>query len=145
MPHTPAPPDSYSFADVRLGGAVVLLVTAAVLLAIGSFVFALDNFCEDACDKPAWSFWPALGAAGPWLFGALASATLGLRLRAGRGGWRRALVAAILDASAFVIGLVLITGTVGGNDPTRLTGVVLLFIGVWAAAALHAVRIGRPG
>ena len=57
MRHERAPSDPYSFADARLGGAVILLVTAAVLLAIGSLVFDPGDLDADhvgRAPQPAW-------------------------------------------------------------------------------------------
>lgn len=42
------------------------IMMAGGLIVFGAALFALYGYCQDSCDKPPWSFWPALLTGLPW-------------------------------------------------------------------------------
>jgi hypothetical protein len=87
----------------------VLLLAAATLLVGAILVFAFHNFCEDACDKPPWTFGSALSAATPWALAGLAALIAAIRTSSTK--WRHAVTYAIAAVAVLWGGLAVLTAT----------------------------------
>jgi hypothetical protein len=145
--HAPTTGSDGRVASTTIG--VVLGLAAAALLLWASFEFVFYGYCEDACDKPPRAFWPAVGAARPYVLAALGLMAVACYLfMRGRTSRRPSLftsvVLAVVSSAAFlaaawlmVIGLGSVVHT--DNDAPFVLGILAL-VALWV---LWTIRVAR--
>jgi hypothetical protein len=133
------PDDRDWLAVLRMAIAGVLSLVGAALLLAASVFFVFFNYCEDSCDKPAWTFWGAAAAALPWVLGSAACLVAAGRVVVDRGRWGRTIVLAAGGPVAFAAGAaagLLVSGDSLGA--AVLSGLVLF--AVWTIVMLRRTR-----
>lgn len=141
-------------ANTSVGVLVALL--AASLLALASLAFGFYGCWEDACDKPPWTFWRAVGAALPYALPALGLTTVACYLfmrdrRSTRPSQFKAAVLAVVSSATFLAGLWLLGVVFGAfvnqDSPVLFVLGMLAFVPLWLGSTIaiaHRAARTRP-
>ena len=142
------PPNKGPSAPVSTIVGVVLSLVSAALLVCAAFVFVFYGYCEDACDKPPWAFWPAIGAAAPYALVGIAVMAgacylFMMRRRSPAPSWLKAVALGLLSSAAFIADLWLFAGPLASlatDSALPLVVGFLMLVPVWIGGTMATAR-----